>query len=374
MPAINQTLSQADEYEQQTVDRKFFPIGFIFLMLLFTGCGGSMEKFDWKASDSAPENHLMQIIKGDFFYPEEGSLYIPTKAILKKGWGKPESSHLVGPDLKPLPNRLEIVFFSYLENEFYRGDFELPYDKILKLFQDGFYSLKAAKQTTFTQITAGVAPGGVVAVWLKGTGNTTEVFYGKAKKVKGDWKSVYHLDDYTREEFVRSELEDNLNSDVLSSFIKNGIDFNQWDKFRKRYDWTPVLNIPNPLSHIRQYINFNGEVGYMEYPLDESKNNKTRVVPKEIYYVWKNPQGLILGLKYTFNENEIFNAFEKLAPTVNGVSTTPLQLEINITQNEAGKNSYSVGVRNEKERVLLTKTDIEISRTSITEEELKEHY
>ena len=91
-------------------------------------------KFDWQATDSAPRNYPMEILAGNLGYPEGGSLYVPDKSTIAHGWGEEGSSHVVGPELKPLPNTLGISFFSYTENQFYGGRFDLPYDKIVRKF------------------------------------------------------------------------------------------------------------------------------------------------------------------------------------------------------------------------------------------------
>ena len=52
-------------------------------------------------------------------------------------WVNLAQVHVVGDDFKPLPNKLVITWFSYIENKFYTGEFDLPYDKIKQLFDEG---------------------------------------------------------------------------------------------------------------------------------------------------------------------------------------------------------------------------------------------
>lgn len=114
-----------------------------------------MDKFDWQASESAPRYYPMRILAGSLSYHDgSGSLYIPDGSDIDKGWGLGISSHVTGERLKPLPNRLGISFFSYTENQFYQGKFDLPYDKILKLFQEGYYSPNEGKHITNHTATA----------------------------------------------------------------------------------------------------------------------------------------------------------------------------------------------------------------------------
>src|SRR5690554_5517718 len=89
------------------------------------GCGGEVmskevTEFEWHATDSAPKHYPMEIRQGSFLYHDKsGGLYIPTGATLRSGWGEMVSDHVTGPDKKPLPDVMEIYFFSYTENQFY---------------------------------------------------------------------------------------------------------------------------------------------------------------------------------------------------------------------------------------------------------------
>lgn len=80
------------------------------------GCGIGTNKnakeFKWHATDSAPKHYPMEIRQGDFIYHDKsGSLYIPTGATLRSGWGEMVSDHVTGPAKKPLPDALDIYFF-----------------------------------------------------------------------------------------------------------------------------------------------------------------------------------------------------------------------------------------------------------------------
>ncbi len=149
-----------------------------------------MKQYDWLAGDSAPEDYTMEVIQGDFIYPDGGSLYVPAKASLHPGWGTAASSHVVGPDLKPLPNRLDITFFSFAENQFYRGSFELPYEEIHELFEKGYDRKLNRGHITFSDIVVGIAPGGSVAVWVQGPDKTTEIFFGQAENTEVPWNRL----------------------------------------------------------------------------------------------------------------------------------------------------------------------------------------
>src|SRR5690625_7402810 len=108
----------------------------------------------------------MRIINGTLLYRGEShGLYIPSGGTIGRGWGEMVSSHIVGPDWKPLPDRLDIKFFSYTENRFYHGVFELPYERILSLFREGCLN---KEDRTYDRIMNGGAAGGGGAEWLEG--------------------------------------------------------------------------------------------------------------------------------------------------------------------------------------------------------------
>ena len=96
-------------------------------------------EFKWSASSSAPDGFPMKIIAANLNYPGGGQ-YVGASARTDSGWGQPDSGS--GGGKQPAPRILDILFFSYTENQFYRGTFDLPHAAILKLLQEGYYSPK----------------------------------------------------------------------------------------------------------------------------------------------------------------------------------------------------------------------------------------
>lgn len=216
-------------------------------ILLLIGCGDAMSnndtKFDWRATESAPQHYPMEIIKGTFIY--KGStqgLYIPSGGTLKAGWGKPISSHNDGNHERPLPDRLALTFFSYAEKQFYQGDFKLPYDKILALFREGVESNPDAP--VYDRIMAGIAPGGAVAVWVSGS-IRKEVFFSQAEKIDLAPSRAFGLpfkDKAEADEYMEEGLVEALSNEDLESIKKDGIPFGLWVRYRKLYDWRLTLS------------------------------------------------------------------------------------------------------------------------------------
>lgn len=308
-------------------------------------------QFEWSASSSAPDGFPMKIIAANLNY-RGGGQYVGASAQTDNGWGKPDSGS--GGGKQPVPEILDILFFSYTENQFYRGTFDLPRETILKLLQEGYFSpTPPARHVTYRNFVVGVAPGGVVAVWVLGRDRQTEVFYGKAIKVNLPWDTLTKATHITREQYVREAIEDSIKSpEVIAALKKNGPPLGLWDRYRKRYRWQPVLTnmvLRDNLFKVVSY--FNGEHDYLTYPLDEAGAAASRPVPKEMSFVLL-PPGAAKGrlVELYFNEAEILDAFEKL-----GSSNQALKLEFRVALVN-NKYDLTVWVRNDKDEIQLKQT------------------
>lgn len=289
-------------------------------------------RFDWEASESAPEHYPMEIISGDLRYqgsPHGAGLYVPEGVLIYHGWGLTRSSHVTGDALKPLPDRLDITFYSYLEDQFYRGSFDLPYEKILHLFQE---AEAAPKRKTMSGedvpnnyvIIVGVAPGGTVAVWLRNQG-TEELFFGKAEKVEVDFAKAFRIPIANREErkgYVEETINDVVSPEMLAAIRRNGIPFDKWTNYRIRYNWASTFfdrHMPSKIG-----ISFyNGEGESFKFPLEKSYAATGHPVPSDVDFSYAiNGQGTERYYVVRFDEDEIFDAFTRLS-----AMQLPMQLE-----------------------------------------------
>lgn len=299
--------------------KKFLTTSVTSLCMFFSGCGNGMSKnateFEWHATESGPEHYPMEIRQGDFIYHDKsGSLYIPTGATLRSGWGEMVSRHVTGPQKKPLPDALDIYFFSYAENQFYHGKFDLPYEKILELFRAGVE--ERPERPIYNGIMVGVAPGGAVSVWLKG-GRSTEVFFGQAEKVGIEPSKGFDLPFDTKIEadaFAKQVLIDTLTPEELESLKKNGVPFGTWARYRKLYKWIPTYKegqVPERKEVVAKYLN--GEWNMMPTILPNEMQNTPRPLPRNLDIRIELGDESIFYI-ITFEEFELMDAFEKLAP------------------------------------------------------------
>ncbi|WP_168204110.1 DUF2931 family protein [Aliikangiella coralliicola] len=314
-----------------------------------------MNKFDWLASESAPEGFPMRIIEGNFYDSKGGSLYIPTKAGIHHGWGTAVSTHIVGADKKPLPNRFDILCFSYAENVFYGGEFDLPYEHILALFKSKYYSPRTAEDATFRKLVAGVTPGGYVTVWAVGIGRQIEVFKGQLDKIDVPWTRVLDNPNVSREDYIESSLKEAL-SDVQYQQIKQGkIPFGIWEKYAQRFPWKPkVIGLDSP-DLIRDIEFFNGERDY--YSLDHGNdwNDREHTIPQKLTFKWKADGLSAVKATFTFDFDDISRAFNEIKQQ----TQAPFYLTFDIQRQKNGRIAYAINLTSEDIIVPLRKVGIE---------------
>ena len=307
------------------------------------------DKFEWLATESAPKHYPMEIIQGTFYYHGENSgLYIPYGGTLKKGWGQGISNHHVGEKFKPLPDRLKIVFFSYTEKQFYKGEFNLPYDKILALFRDGVEHPtdfgNGQTRPVYSYMMAGIAPGGAVAVWVAGK-KQHEVFFGQAEKINLNPVEAFKVpfkDQQDADKFMEDGLVEALGPEKLASLKKDGIPFGLWGRYRNLYRWLPIASVGHRLQNLDVY-NLNGEY-FGEWDLTVTKDHdKLLPVPRMLSF--RSEDRTLYTV--TMDEFEIMDAFEKL-----GANGKKIYLEF---EPRLPRDTIKARLYNDKESIELKK-------------------
>ena len=302
----------------------------------------NITKFEWDATESAPEHYPMEIIKGTFIFKGEThrGLYIPSGGTLVDGWANPVSSHVTGDKYKPLPDKLDITFFSYSEKQFYHGRFDLPYDKILALFKKIVES--SGEHEPFGRIMVGIAPGGGVAVRVILSGEIyKEVYFGEADKINLDPSSAFGLpfkDKAQSDEYIKEGLEEVLEPEELEDLKKNGIPFGLWSRYRHKYTWEPVLSNEYNMTYI--------DLDYLNGERDLKKGMALRTAPKELTFktIIQGEENIFI---IKFDEFEIMDAFEKL-----GKNNQKVYIEFTPT---IPRKNTKVRIYNDKESITLKK-------------------
>ncbi|SIT01480.1 Protein of unknown function [Zobellia uliginosa] len=271
-----------------------------------------MNKYEYTSGITAARYYPAYIIDGGFHYPG-GGVYIPNDRVLSLGtWGMTSTTHVSGEDFKPVPDSFSISWLCLAERQSYSGTFDLPVKKLDSLFKTGFKD-RLNRQKTYNKLIVGVAPGGVVVVWISGGDLELEIGRYQAEKIPPiDIKSYMPSSDYKdTDDFIDFQLS-TLDETAKAALDVNNIPFGQWDKWRKRYTWHPSFKFKNNQKLRNLVFNFyNGEGFFIKKPNPILTEDRSWGVPKYIKPTWYAGDTLY-GAIIELDETETFEAFQHI--------------------------------------------------------------
>lgn len=264
---------------------------------------------EWYPSECAPVAAPVEIVSGQFITREGIPIRIPAGSVVNNGWGAIGSTFIADPIMKSLPQRLQIRWFSYAENKFYGGDFAIDTAYLDSLYETGYQSPVSGDRKSFDRIVVGMAPGGGLAVWLKGEQITREAAFFRAAETQVDWASFSNESPRSRGEYVQAQLEQVLERPQVGLAMQAAKDgFPVWGAaYRKPYDWAPAFVSRGRLKQLL-VRHFNGEV----LPGDHYGAGAGHPLPEQIDLYWSNPDGVDYGATIQFEFGEVRAAFERL--------------------------------------------------------------
>jgi DUF2931 family protein len=327
----------------------------VAMLAVLPGCAkkaGSTPMFEWLPTEAAPDRFPVHLIQGDLYFADGRSIYVPDGRDVANGWGARGSTHIVGDAAKPVPVRLEVAWFSYTEDRFYQGTFPLPAEAMTALFKAGVTDPLTGRPLGFERIIVGMAPQGVVSVWMAAGAEVVEVASFVALQASLPWEAVLDNPEVSRGDFIRQVLKAKLGADGLARFDGEGVPKGLYQGYRAQYLWGPQITgdgTPTALW-IRS---FNGENTFLGQA-GPAIPRDSRPVPAEMLLDWITRGGAPQSAKIMFDEAEIFAAFSKLS---RGDATRQLAVELELS----GKNA-SVSLRDAKYILPLQKPRIEVFR------------
>ena len=101
------------------------------LFVLLAGCANAMSKnqtaFEWVASESATDLYRLKSCRVFFHYRgSEMGVFIPSGGTYEGEWGEFISTHVGGNDVRELPDRMSILYYSLAENNFTKAPLIYP--------------------------------------------------------------------------------------------------------------------------------------------------------------------------------------------------------------------------------------------------------
>ena len=308
--------------------------------------------YDWLPSESAPRRFPTFLIKGTLRLADDTISYVPDQRIAFNGWGEVGSTHVVSPLIKPVPKRLDIRWFAFTEDKFYEGSFDLPFESMQKMFDAGLAEGRLLpKPQPYDRVIVGMAPGGLVAVWMGASTEKVEVANYIARVVDLPWSSVTPNTTMPRAIYIQRRLTEVMSPEQYEQHLREGVPPGLFTEYHRRYRWNPYASGKGTAISLR-IVGFNGEDSFIS-ARGEAVPHASRSVPTSIDFDWL-PPGNSRGLRavINFDETEVFAAFRKLSP---GDSQRPLTLLL-----EQGCNTVSVSLRDEGHLLPLEKTHVKL--------------
>ena len=276
----------------QTFVRKIWL--FLFLPLQLASCQNhnsnnkdmNEPEYEWGISVNAPIGYPIHVYAG-----RVGSEYIMSDlwcSTEEPDWGSAYVNE--GNDPKELPKDIDIVWFSFIENCFYNLQASLDYEKIEKLFKEGFEQrirYGELHHTTYNGLVVGLAPGGTVVVWVgKGYSPITEVGRFQASQIY--LTETSDMDSHERLIFdkeYRKSLATAPNIvplEVQKANEGKPIPYNLWDRYAEtQYRWYPTFEIPDGKMGDVFFRYWNGEANTIFYTdLEPTTERETILKPK----------------------------------------------------------------------------------------------
>ncbi|MFC4412300.1 DUF2931 family protein [Kaistella carnis] len=283
----------------------------------------TQENFPYMVTVSAPEEYPIEVHQG---YLSNGLkdliCGVPKAGMEQAGWHGDGSK--AGQGSNVIPSHLYLTYVAYAEKKFYTVDADLPKDKILQLFRQGFLVQDNSKQTivdgqehyemvpgTYDTFTIGAAPGGIIVIWLSGNHHRTEVCRLQAKEVFVDKNDFMGFTDTTesQQQFFDELYKITVPDSIKAEITKSGIPFGLWDKYREKFNYRFVLNPYDEEDNFTHnyYLYFNGEADEL-FAKDLEKNEYlSRGIPYNCTYIMKK-----YSTEIFFNDKEMLEVFNNL--------------------------------------------------------------
>jgi hypothetical protein len=281
-----------------------------------------IQKFEWLVEVCADSLCPMEVYHGNFIDSSNETQWIPSGDYLNSQWGIGGASYVVGDERRKIPESMQITWFSYAENKFYQGNFELPQKKIYDIFNQDYGQSKTPDgvehKNEFNTFLVSMAPQGLVTLWVTGEGQI-EIGTYEAKEIVMDWKDFHSQGTATQRETVLMWQKDML--PITQKEIADGTINNAYFKDRlERYHYSVSTNKTDEYTLYNYGISFlneeviNNNIGHLAF-LRDTENPKGIATDGNIYV--KDKYGNKFEVRFDANLLEGQEMYVKLPPEQN---------------------------------------------------------
>ena len=359
-------------------------ITLILLALWLTGCWGYKAKQNKDKANVEPEYKWGIAVNVPIGYPIRFyAARVGSTPIVRELYSiteEPDWGCAAGYEscsMEELPQNVDMVWLSYKEDCFYRLKTAIDYEKIAKLFREGFDERVPngeVRHKTYDTIVVGIAPGGVVVLWV-GYGYLPLTEIGRYQAEKIELREPEGLDNHQRlifdKEYAKRLLTNNtiIPEDFREANKNKPIPFGLWDSYRdNQYQWYPTFEIPNGKIGDVDYQYWNGEAdtffftdfialeGHKDVFAPQELYHNIRKLPlyKEIRFTYKAEDGIKYGVGLQFDWEDILKAYKKVFGEHPEEVKAHLDIRLNAANTETsirlvgdnGKEAFVEGVKN----------------------------
>ncbi|ALL06195.1 hypothetical protein AQ505_12260 [Pedobacter sp. PACM 27299] len=320
--------------------------------------------YEWHAAMSNPAAYPVQLYKGVFSFPKRE----PYEFTFNEGntvnyeakWG--DDGNETSKQKTVLPNGLDLTWYSFAEDTFYRLNTPIDQEMLKLLFSKPYLEKRASRnfEEKYDAIIMGFAPGGVVVVWAGSTGRRQlEIGHYQARKVRitepvSKEERLDYNDVFNPEWRIKVLTDSSIIPLKIQRLTKDKpIPYGYWDTLRTTYNWKPTFVIsPEIKVHDADFSFYNAE-RYVFF--DDSLLQNTiekRGVPEEVYLKWYDENGNRCAVDFEFDEEKTFKQFDDF---FNRQKNSSAAVEFNIDHKA---KTATATLKNGKNQLLLLETKI----------------
>ncbi|MGN7812415.1 DUF2931 family protein [Flavobacterium sp. 22076] len=267
------------------------------------------ENFSWGSTITAPHKYPVEIHKGYLANDKEMITPYVNTGTSTGDWGFGNNAYAGG---KTIPTNLSLVWISYAEKKFYKIQAVLPDDKILALFKEGYMNKDFDgkwKHITYNDITVGLAPGGLVVIWLTGKNHSVEVAHYQAKETLVSANEFYrNPHERNQQEFYDVFYNSEVPKETQEYIKNNGVPVTLWEEYRTKYNYRFDLQFhkTDKESNDRESEYVNGEKEIVK--IEDLNSYQTKALPSYCRFWFSQ-----YNAEAEFDGEEIVKAFKKIS-------------------------------------------------------------
>jgi len=272
-----------------------------------------MEKddFKWGVAVTVPREYPIEIHKGYLENDKKMMASFINTGLIQDGWTYDGDALSGGNEL---PTLLSLTWISYAEKKFWKIETEIDkttQDKIKQFFKEGYMNKDLNgvwSHITYKKITVGLAPGGIVILWLSGRNKKVEIAQYQAVETFVSVNEFYrNPDEDTQQEFYDYFYNAYISKETREYIKMNGVPVKLWKEYRTKYNYRFNIHFykadKESSDRVSEYVNGEKEV----IKVEDLAGYQNKALPSYCRF-WFS----IYNAEAEFDGEEILKTFKKL--------------------------------------------------------------